>query len=62
MKFKYSIFALLAINANLFSNELVNLEQMSVTATKIATPTKEVSESIFIVDEKTIEDKNMWLN
>ena len=59
MKFKYSIFALLAINANLFSNELVNLEQMSVTATKIATPTKEVSESIFVVDEKTIEDKNM---
>ena len=32
---------------------------MSVTATKIATPTKEVSESIFVVDEKTIEDKNM---
>ena len=59
MKFKYSIFALLAINANLFSNELINLEQMSVTATKIATPTKEVSESIFVVDEKTIEDKNM---
>ena len=59
MKFKYSIFALLAINANLFSNELVNLEQMSVTATKIATPTKEGSESIFVVDEKTIEDKNM---
>ena len=59
MKFKYSIFALLAINANLFSNELVNLEQMSVTATKIATPTKEVSESISVVDEKTIEDKNM---
>ena len=59
MKFKYSIFALLAINANLFSNELVNLEQMSVTATKIATPIKEVSESIFVVDEKTIEDKNM---
>lgn len=59
MKFKYSIFALLAINANLFSNELINLEQMSVTATKIATPIKEVSESIFVVDEKTIEDKNM---
>lgn len=59
MKLRYSIFALLAINANLFSNELVNLEQMSVTATKIATPTKEVSESISVVDEKTIEDKNM---
>ena len=56
MKFKYSIFALLAINANLFSNELINLEQMSVTATKIATY-KEVSESIFVVDEKTIEIK-----
>lgn len=59
MKLKYSIFALLAINANLFSNELVNLEQMSVTATKVEKATKEISESIAVVDEKTIEDKNI---
>lgn len=59
MKFRYPIITLLAINANLFSNELVNLEQMSVTATKVEKATKEVSESIAVVDEKTIEDKNI---
>ena len=59
MKLKYSIFAILAINANLLASEVVNLDQMSVTATKIATPTKEISESIAVVDEKTIEDKNI---
>lgn len=59
MKLKYSIFAILAINANLLASDVVNLDQMSVTATKIATPTKEISESIAVVDEKTIEDKNI---
>lgn len=59
MRLKYSMFALIALNVNLLSAETINLEQMSVTATKIATPTKEVSESIAVVDEKTIEDRNM---
>ena len=59
MKLKYSIFAILAINANLLASEVVNLDKMSVTATKVATPTKEVTESISVVDEKTIEDKNV---
>jgi iron complex outermembrane receptor protein len=59
MKLKYSIFAILAINANLLASDVVNLDKMSVTATKVATPTKEISESISVVDEKTIEDKNM---
>ena len=59
MKLKYSIFAILAINASLLANDVVNLDKMSVTATKVATPTKEISESISVVDEKTIEDKNM---
>jgi len=59
MKFKYSIFAILAINANLLANEVVNLDKMSITATKIEKPTKEISESIAVVDEKTIEDKNI---
>ena len=59
MKLKYSIFAILAINASLLASDVVSLDKMSVTATKVATPTKEVTESISVVDEKTIEDKNM---
>ena len=59
MKLRYSIFAIMAINASVVANEVVNMDKMSVTATKIATPTKEISESISVVDEKTIEDKNM---
>lgn len=59
MRLRYSVFALIALNANLIANETINLDQMSVTATKIATPTKEISESIAVVDEKTIEDKNI---
>lgn len=37
----------------------VSLETISVTATKIATPTKDVSQSIAVVDEQTIEDQNI---
>jgi iron complex outermembrane receptor protein len=59
MRLKYSIFALIALNANLLSAETINLEQMSVTATKVEKATKEISESIAVVDEKTIEDKNI---
>jgi len=59
MRLKYSIFALIALNANLLSNETIKLEQMSVTATKVEKATKEVSESIAVVDEKTIKDKNI---
>lgn len=59
MNLKYSVFALFAINSALFSSDTVLMDKMSVTATKIATPTKEVTESISVVDEKTIEDKNM---
>lgn len=59
MKLKYSLFALIAINANLLANEVVTLEQMSVTATKVERATKDISESIAVVDEKTIEDKNI---
>ena len=39
------------------ANENVSLDALSVTATKIATGTKEVSQSIAVVDQKTIEDK-----
>ena len=59
MKLKYSIFAILAINANLLASDVINLDKMSVTATKIETPTKEITESIAVVDEKTIEDRNI---
>ena len=59
MNLKYSIFAILAINANLLANDVINLDKMSVTATKIETPTKEITESIAVVDEKTIEDRNI---
>lgn len=59
MKLRYSIFALIALNINLLASDVINLDKMSVTATKIATPTKEISESIAVIDEKTIEDKNI---
>lgn len=58
MKFKYSIFALLAINSSLLSQEVV-LDKMSVTATKIQRATKEVTQSISVVDDKEIDDKNI---
>lgn len=57
MKIKYSLITLLALSS--MNAEEVSLEAVSVTATKIATPTKDVSVSIAVVDEQTIEDKNI---
>ena len=57
MKIKYSLVALLALTA--VNADEISLEAVSVTATKIATPTKDVSQSIAVVDEQTIEDKNV---
>jgi len=57
MKIKYSLITLLALTT-LHAQE-VSLEAISVTATKIATPTKDVSQSIAVVDEQTIEDQNI---
>ncbi len=57
MKIKYSLITLLALSS--VNAEEINLEAVSVTATKIATPTKDVSQSIAVVDEQTIEDKNI---
>jgi iron complex outermembrane receptor protein len=51
--------ALSASFSTLYANEQINLDTLSVTATKIATGTKEISQSIAVVDEKTIEDKNI---
>ncbi len=52
---------LYSVNAStiLSANEEIVLDSMSVTATKIKTATKDVSQSIAVVDEKTIEDKNI---
>lgn len=57
MKIKYSLITLLALSS--VNAEEISLEAVSVTATKIATPTKDVSQSIAVVDEQTIEDKNV---
>ncbi len=57
MKIKYSLITLLALSS--INAEEISLEAVSVTATKIATPTKDVSQSIAVVDEQTIEDKNI---
>jgi len=57
MKIKYSLITLLALSA--VNAEEISLEEVSVTATKIATPTKDISQSIAVVDEQTIEDKNV---
>ncbi len=57
MKIKYSLITLLALAS--VNAEEISLETVSVTATKIATPTKDVSQSIAVVDEQTIEDQNI---
>lgn len=57
MKIRHSLVALLVISS--LNAQEVSLDQISITATKIATPTKDVSQSIAVVDEQTIEDKNI---
>ncbi|QSZ42746.1 TonB-dependent receptor [Sulfurimonas aquatica] len=57
MKIKHSLMALLAISS--LNAQEYSLDSMSITATKIATSTKDVSQSIAVVDEKTINDKNI---
>lgn len=57
MKIHHSLVAILAISS--LQAQDINLDTLSVTATKIATGTKEVSQAIAVIDEKTIEDKNI---
>ena len=57
MKIHHSLVAILAITS--LQAQDINLDTLSITATKIATGTKEVSQSIAVIDEKTIEDKNI---
>ncbi len=48
------LFSALSLSAGEYT-----MDELSVTATKVATPTKDISQSIAVVDEKTIEDKNV---
>ena len=57
MKINYSLAALLAISS--IHAQEISLDSISVTATKVSTATKDISQSIAVVDEKTIEDKNI---
>lgn len=59
MKLRYSLITLAYLTTNAISQDSINLDTLSVTATKIKKSTKEISESISVVDEKTIEDKNI---
>lgn len=52
------LLAMSAIQA-LAADNAYTLDALSVTATKIETPTKDISQSIAVVDQKTIEDKNV---
>lgn len=58
MKFKYSLVAIALLPVLAFS-ETASLDAISVTATKIETRTKNVSQSIAVVGQSTIEDKNI---
>jgi iron complex outermembrane receptor protein len=59
MRLKYSIFACLLLHSNIVAQDRISLDTVSVTATKYEKATKYISESIAVVDEKTIEDKNI---
>ncbi|WP_298751012.1 TonB-dependent receptor [uncultured Arcobacter sp.] len=58
MKLGYSLIALGTIFATCHAETIV-LDKLSVTATKIERATKDVTQSIDVVDEKDIEDKNI---
>ncbi len=58
IKIKYALVTIALLPMLAFCDS-VNLDTISVTATKIKTGTKSVSQSIAVVDEQTIEDKNI---
>lgn len=53
------LFYSLALLPLLANAESIQLDNISVTATKVETGTKEVSQSIAVVNAQTIEDKNV---
>lgn len=59
MKLRFSIFASVVLCSSIMANDVVEIDKMSVTATKVKRATKEVTESIAVVDKKEIEDKNI---
>ncbi|WP_419764888.1 MAG: TonB-dependent receptor [Arcobacter sp.] len=59
MKLNYSLPTLLVLlSANCYS-QTISLDKLSITATKVQRATKDVTQSIDVVDEKDIEDKNI---
>lgn len=59
MKIHYSMVAMATLfSANCYA-ETIALDKLSVTATKVQRATKDVTQSIDVVDEKDIEDKNI---
>ncbi len=50
---------LVSVSPLLLFSDTINLDSLSVTATKVKTDTKEISQSIAVINEKTIEDKNI---
>ncbi len=59
MKLRFSIFASIVLCSTLSANDVIEIDKMSVTATKVQRATKEVTESIAVVDKREIEDKNI---
>lgn len=59
MRIKYSLVALATIFSATTFADTIELDKLSVTATKIQRATKDVTQSIAVVDEKDIEDKNI---
>ncbi|AXH15153.1 TonB-dependent receptor [Malaciobacter mytili LMG 24559] len=59
MKFRYSLYLLACFSATTYANDSYELDKLSVTATKVQRATKEVSQSLAVVDSKEIDDKNI---
>ena len=55
----YSFSALFLLLPMALMSETVQLDDISVTATKVETGTKEISQSIAVINAQTIEDKNV---
>lgn len=55
----YALSALSLLLPMALMSETVQLDNISVTATKVETGTKEISQSIAVVNAQTIEDKNV---
>lgn len=59
MKIKYSLFTMACLTTFAYSNETIILDEVSVTATKIQRATKDVTQSLAVVGQEEIDDKNI---